>query len=110
MKQPIPDNLLPSGGLHAPYAPDVEDTTCPPGGPAALAANATELKPPVASGDRAAMNRRERKRKQRRRAENLHIVALEKAKGCWLCLRQDLAPAAGHFHHLDLKKKRNRDL
>lgn len=95
MNQPMLENLLPSCGLNPLCSPDFEDTPCPPGGPAALEKNVSDLDSPIASDGRAVRNRRERERKKRRRAENRLIMALEEAKAC-PCLRQELPKAKLH--------------
>lgn len=94
-----PNNVPPAS--HAPCPPSCEGLPPVAAGSAALAMNIPAAKPNGVGGGRAARNRRERERKARRRAENRRIIAREKARGCWLCSRQDLPPKQLHFHHLD---------
>jgi hypothetical protein len=104
MNSPTPHDPLPVSGPvpDDQPAPNVIEAV-----PTPVAALAVETPLRCTSRGRAAKNRRERERKARRRAENRRTLALEKAKGCWLCMRRDLAAEKLHFHHLDPRKKRD---
>lgn len=107
MNHETQDLLPPLGGLNGTTAPGQEAAQCQPPSPDSSRRGVFTADATASTGGRAARNRRERQRKQRRRAENRRTLAVEKSRGCWLCVRRNLSAEELHFHHLDPKKKRD---